>query len=115
MNNEKWGDLKIKIEDNFKDLVILKENEERKDDVGNTIKTDIETLEFTSPLGKIRIVRTSRPKIIEKKSHYHKGAGAAKIEYVLSEDEMHHEINIFKINDTGEWELLELPAEKFSF
>jgi hypothetical protein len=115
MNDEKWGDLKIKLEDNFGDLTVTKENLERQDDIGNTIKSTEETLEFTSPLGKLRVVRTSRPKIVDKISHYHKGAGAAKVEYVLSEDEMHHEIRVFKKGSNEEWEPLELPAENLSF
>lgn len=115
MNDDKWGDLKIKIADKFSDLKEVTDSEEREDDVGNKIKSKIETLEFLSPLGELRIIRTSRPKIIDKKSHYHKGAGAAKVEYVLSEDEKHHEIKVMVKEDTGAWKELELPAEKISF
>ena len=100
MNDEKWGDLKIKLNDKFKDVKESKETEDREDDVGHNITSTIETLEFTSPLGELKIVRTSRPKIIDKKSHYHKGAGVAKVEYILSEDEMHHEMKVYKKEDT---------------
>lgn len=115
MNDEKWGDLKIKIKDNFNDVKENIETESREDDVGKKINSTIETLEFTSPLGKLKIIRTTRPKIIDKKSHFHKGAGAANVEYILSEDEMHHSIEIYKKNETNDWELMELPAEKLSF
>jgi hypothetical protein len=115
MNDEKWGDLKIKLNETFSDVKETKDKEAREDDVGHKIESTIETLEFTSPMGELKVVRTSRPKILDKKSHFHKGAGAAKVEYILSEDEMHHEIKIFKKDDTGEWQLMELPAEKLSF
>lgn len=115
MNDEKWGDLKIKLSDNFKDVKGSIETESREDDVGHEIKSKIETLEFTSPMGELRVVRTSRPKIVDKKTHFHKGAGAAKVEYVLSEGEMHHQIEVFKKDDMGEWVEMELPAEKLSF
>lgn len=115
MNDEKWGELKTKLEDNFGEIKRTTGEESREDDVGNEIKSKTETLEFNSPMGEIRIKRTSRPKIIDKKSHYHKGAGAAKVEYVLSEEETHHQIDIFKKDDTGEWAPMDLPAEKISF
>lgn len=115
MNDEKWYDLKTKIQDKFKDHVESVDYEEKEDGIGNIIKTKIETLEFMSPLGEMQIIRKSRPKILDKKSHYHKGAGAAKVEYILSKEEMHHQIEIFKKDDTGEWVALELPPEKISF
>ncbi|MDD3480848.1 MAG: hypothetical protein PHW75_01295 [Patescibacteria group bacterium] len=117
MNDEKWHDLKERAKEKFSDLEVTEEIETREDDTGKKITTKIEKLQFTSPLGELRVERATRPKILDKKTHYHHGAGGqqADIEYVLSEDEEVHKITIFKKNETGEWEEMDLPAERISF
>jgi len=63
----------------------------------------------------MKIIRKSRPKIIDKKSHYHKATGAAKIEYITSKEEFHYQLEIFKKDDTGDWVLIDLPPQKNIF
>lgn len=116
MDNERWWELKDRMNEKFKDVKEAHEEEVSEDDVGHKIVSKIETLEFTSPLGKIKIVRTTRPKIIDKKAHYHKGSGGAKVEYVLSTDEMTHKMDIYKKDDvTGEWRILDIPSDNLRF
>lgn len=115
MNDEKWGDLKIKLNDKFNDVTSDIRTEDREDDVGNVITSTIETLVFTSPLGKLKLERTTRPKIIDRKTHYHKGAGVGKVEYITSDDETTSHIDVYKKDAAGEWEIMELPAESISF
>ncbi len=102
MNDEKWGDLLNKLNDKFNDVKRDVRKEDREDDVGHVITSTVETVEFTSPMGKIIIKRTTRPKIIDKKTHYNKYAGAGKIEYITSEEETTSLMEIFKKSETGD-------------
>jgi hypothetical protein len=115
MSDEKWIDLKQKIKEKFGDFESHVEDTSREDDIGNKIPETTETVEFNSPLGELRLVRVSHPKIVDKKAHYHKGSGGAKVEFILSPDEMTHKLTIYKRDDMGEWRPLEVPAENLSF
>ena len=58
------------------------------DDVGNEIKGEKESLVFNGPAGKMMVIHTKRPVIIDKKQHYHKTqAGKALTEYIASDTE----------------------------
>lgn len=115
MNDEKWSELKGTIKEKASDFIEKVEDASSEDDMGNKIPAKKEILEFRVDLGNIKIERVTRPVILEKKAHYHKGSGGAKVEYVLSEDEFTHKLEIFKENEIGEWEKLDLPTERLSF
>lgn len=116
MNDERWQDLKYKIETKFGGFDDSTEELFIEDDLGHKIPQKIETLEFKSDLGRLRIERVSHPKILDRKAHYHKGAGGADVEYVTSEDEFTYKINVYKQDEvTGAWQTLDLPAERLSF
>lgn len=115
MNDERWFELKEKLKEKFSDIKESAENTSHEDDVGNKIPEKKESLEFKSPLGELRIERVTHPKIIDKKAHYHKGSGGAKVEYVLSNEEVTHKMTIYKKDDFGEWRPLEIPTENFGF
>ena len=115
MNDERWGDLKEKLRNRFGQLKEDRHTEEHEDDVGHVSTTVFEALEFDSELGHLKIERVSRPKILDTKAHYHKGAGAAKVEYVVSDTEMSYKINVYKKDDAGGWQPLDLPTERLSF
>lgn len=116
MTDDKWIDLKIKLKDKFGDVKETTTNETGEDDRGQQIPAKIETLEFKSPLGSLRITRTTRPKIIDKKTYYHKGAGGAQVEYVLSDDEYTHKLEVFKLDEaSGEYKALSVPDDSLSF
>ena len=115
MNDEKWTDLKERLKNQFGDVKVTTEDTSREDDVGNIIPEKTEMLEFESPLGLLKIVRVSHPKILDKKSHYHKGSGGAKIEYILSDSEMTHKTNFLRRDDYGEWRPLEIDTDKLVF
>lgn len=115
MNDEKWYDLKEKVKEKFSDYQQSVLDTSREDDTGSQIPETTERLEFTSPLGEMRLERITHPKIIDKKAHYHKGSGGAKVEFILSPDEVTHKLNIYKKDETGEWRPLEVPAENLNF
>lgn len=116
MNDERWQELKDKIEQRFGNFETKITDDFLEDDLGHKIPQKNERLIFSSPLGKIMIERVSHPKIIDRISHYHKGAGGSDIEYKVSEDEATHKISVYKNDEvTGEWEVFDLPPEKISF
>ncbi len=115
MNDERWGDLLDNLEERFGEIGKTSEHRAHEDDVGNKTDELVERVEFNSPLGHLRIERVSRPKVLDRKAHYHKGAGVAKVEYVTSETEKSHKLNVYKKDEAGEWQPLDLPAERLSF
>ena len=116
MNDEKWSDLKEKIENRFGGFDDYVEEVFIEDDLGHRIPQKIESLEFKSDLGYLKIERTSHPKIVDRKAHYHKGAGGADVEYVTSEDEFTYKITVYKKDEvTGQWQTLDLPTERLNF
>jgi len=115
MNDERWGELKEKLSSRFGEITENRHEEEHEDDVGHTATTRFETIEFDSELGHLKIERVTRPKIIDKVAHYHKGAGVAKVEYIVSDTEKSYKLNVYKKDEAGNWQPLDLPAERLSF
>lgn len=118
MNDEKWGNLKETLVEKFPDLKETKEDASSEDDLGNKIEGVKEILEFMSPdLGELRIERLTRPRIIDKKSHYSRTAmGKAQVEYVLDPEEKTHKITVYKKDEfSNDWQPMELPTERLSF
>lgn len=115
MNDEKWLDFKATIKEKALEYKEYQEDVSTEDDLGQRVPTKKEVLEFEVPIGEIKIERTTRPIILDKKSHYHKGAGGATVEYVLSENEFTHKIEVFKKDIVGNWEALDIPTERLSF
>lgn len=89
MTQEKWENLKIMIKDKFglrEERTEETELGERED--GTKIKEEKETIEFESPMGRIRLEKIAKPKIINKRTLYSKRIGGKiKVEYIYSEDE----------------------------
>lgn len=106
---EKWKQTVGHIKDNFE---VLDEGEEHHDDEGGV---DIEFIEFSGPLGKMRLEHISRPVVLDKKTSYSRRIGSeTNVEYVYSETERSYKLDVYKLNEnTGEWEEVE-AANLFS-
>jgi len=118
MNDEKWGNLKDTLAEKFSDLSEKIEDATTEDDLGHKIEGKKEILEFTSPdLGELRIERLTRPRILDKKSHYNRTTmGKAQVEYVLDPEEKTYKITVYKKDEFSEgWQPMELPTERLSF
>jgi hypothetical protein len=82
MNDEKWQYIKGMAKDNFK---VEEEGEEPIEDIP---RSKIEWLIFQGPIGRVKMERTTRPVVLDKKTIYSKRMGdTAAVEYVYSEDE----------------------------
>jgi len=101
MNNEKWGDLKFRLEEKFPNLEIKKE--ERETSMGMTeFVEQVESLEFPGPEGRMKIERISRPRVEDVKEHYHRRKSDAQAEYILSDEEMTHKMTIYRWNEPAQ-------------
>lgn len=113
MTDEKWLDLLENLSQKYK---LEKENEEiiTKDDLGNEMINQIERVIFESPVGKIKLERTTRPMILDKKVHYSHTAGTkGLVEYILSPDEKTHKLQAYRKVD-GDWDEIKTSSEGFS-
>lgn len=108
MNKEKWKDILGKIKDNFE---IIDHNKEHIDDEGGV---EIEFVVFNGPLGKMRLEFIEKPVILDKKTTYSRRIGSdTKVDYVYSEDEKSHILNIYKWDDNNQ-DWIEIEANNFN-
>lgn len=117
MNDEKWEDLIYKIEQKFGVEERGKEEDILEDDLGNVVQGEKEIIIFTNDLGKIKLERIKRPLIVDKKMHYHKGAGGtASVEFIVSDTEFTKTIKAYVFDESiDDWKQLDLPQENFKF
>lgn len=102
MTDEKWGEILDKILANFKVL----ERTQDKIDVAET-----ETVIFVSPVGKVKLVRTVRPAVMDKKivGAHRRGKSKAQYEYVYSDTDKVSRLEAYK-EVGGEWEEIDPDA-----
>ena len=96
MTDERWQEVISQIKDNFK---VLAERQEdlAKEPGGGTV----EVIEFIGPLGKMKLERTTQPKILDKKTIGSRRIGSdTKVEYIYSDTELVHRFKAFKWNET---------------
>ncbi len=99
MLQEKWETILANIKNNFK---VEEYDKVEYDEFGGTI---IEYVVFESNLGKIKLEFTSKPVVINKKTHYSKRAGSdVLVDYVYSKTDRTNHMNAYKLNDIeDEW------------
>lgn len=108
MTDEKWEQLVENIRDKF---TVIESRTEEIPEEHYTQTNDI--LVFDGDLGRIRLVRETKPALLEKKQHYsHRAGDTARTEYVFSDTELAHKLRVYKENDYGEWD--EISSESFS-
>jgi hypothetical protein len=117
MQDEKWENLLDNLEIKFGKLERKRSKSTSEDDVGHEITAIDEWVEFDSPIGKMKLVRTTRPMIIDKKFHYtHTGGSKGKVEYVLSDTEKSHKVTLYRWNDIkNDWLEVEQPKGELKF
>lgn len=117
MSDEKWEDTVTQIDEKFgiDEKTNIPDNLE--DDFSNVFEGGKETIIFKGLLGKMKIERITHPLILNKKMHYHKGAGGtAKVEYEVSKTEKSHKLNPYLWDDiTNDWKELDLPEGTMTF
>jgi hypothetical protein len=103
MDDERWHDLVDRIELKLK--VLEKTTETAEDGV-----TQIESVAFQGPEGKMKLQRSSKPLVVDKKVQYSKRIGSHRtVEYVYSPTEKVHRVRLFKWSDAdNDWEEVRL-------
>jgi hypothetical protein len=113
VQDEKWEALKeelhrkFKVEDeHFEDLIMDTAD-------GPIVQGKAEVIIFPTPIGRVKLVRESRPVVLDKKMFYsHQQGKAARTEYVLSDSEFSYKIKAYKWDDyNDEWK--EIDAASF--
>jgi len=105
MNDEKWQDIIGRVKDDFE--VIEHETKELEEGPGS-----VELIVFDGPIGKMKLTRTSRPLILDKKAIGSRRIGSqTTVEYVYSDTEKTHTFKAYKWeDDQGDW--VEMEAGK---
>ncbi len=106
MHDDKWKDTVAMVKSKF---TVLSEGREDIADIPNAF---VEFIEFNTPQGKMRLERTTKPAVLDKKTMYSKTGGrASQIQYTYSQDEIVHRLEAFRWNDTKEeWEEMRAPV-----
>lgn len=97
MTQERWEEIKEKIESKFK---IIEKNVETLENKGTK-----EIIEFEGPLGKIKLEFVNQPKVLDKKTQYsNRIGGQINVEYIYSDSEMNSYLKVYRQDEIGEWE-----------
>ncbi len=124
MENDKWEGLKEELRRKFKVLEEKTEDLMVETSEGLVIAGLAEVLIFSAkggsasggelPFSKMKLVRESRPAVLDKKFIYsHRAGQAARTEYQFSDTEFSHKIKAYKWDDDeDEWK--EMDAANFA-
>lgn len=114
MDQDKWEALKeelnrkFKIEDEHSEDLIMETGD------GPVVTGKIEVLIMTTPVGKIKMARETKPVVLDKKVIYsHRAGQAARTEYTFSDTEFSHKLRVYTwSDDLDDW--FEVDASKFA-
>lgn len=113
MDNDRWEQLKEEIKRKFKLEQELAEDLMVETNNGLVKQGTAEVLIFTTPMGRIKLVRESRPVVLDKKFIYsHRAGQAARTEYEFSDTEFSYKLKAYQWDDDNdEWK--EIDAGSF--
>jgi len=113
MNDDRWQQLISMVQQKFPPAQMSEEEIEiGQDKHNNPVKGKIERLEFTGPLGKMKLERTTKPRVLDKQTQYSNRAGSdVRVDYVYSPDEVVQFMNAYKWDDNDDdWVEMEAGA-----
>lgn len=101
MNSSKWENLIFLAEEKFGiDKKYKEEFEVAELSTGEKIMGQRQIVEFQGPLGRIRLEKNSRPKIIDKKVlHTKRIGGRVVVDFVYSEEEKVENLKIYRFKN----------------
>ena len=105
MNPSKWENLIFLAEEKFGIDKKYKEDFEVAElSTGEKIMGQRQMVEFQSPLGRIKLEKNSRPKVIDKKVlHTKRIGGRVAVDFVYSEEEKVENLKIYRLNEDKQW------------
>ena len=105
MTDERWQEVVEMVQKNFSNVELTTEELIVNTPDGPQVQGTEDILEFDNPMGRFRLVRQSKPAIVDKKMHYsHRQGDTARTEYVLSDTELSHKLIVYKENYNGDWD-----------
>lgn len=107
MTEEKWLNLLSMIEESFGSAYRQKAELSEEDGPGTE-----ETVEFTGPMGKMKLVRLVRPLLLDKKTIYSRRAGSeTKVDYVYSDEETVTSLKAYRFDEaSGDWQEIDVNS-----
>jgi len=108
MKPEKWENLIGDIKDKFE---VEEHDKKHLDEQGGT---DIESIIFKGPLGRMKLEFITKPVVLDKKTSYSQRIGSqVDIQYIYSEDEKTNRLVAYKWDEIqNEW--VEIDADSFN-
>ena len=105
MNPSKWENLIFLAEEKFGIDEKYKEDFEVAElSTGEKIMGQRQIVEFQSPLGRIKLEKNSRPKVIDKKVlHTKRIGGRVAVDFVYSDEERIENLKIYRLNEDKQW------------
>lgn len=102
MQDEKWQEIIGRVKDDFE--LIEDGSKELEEGPGQ-----VEYIIFNGPLGKVKLERTSKPLVVDKKAIGSKRIGSqTRVEYIFSETEKVHTFRAYRWDDSqGSWVAME--------
>lgn len=112
MTDEKWQDIIGQIKDSFG--VIDQRVEDLGEDAGSGT---VEIVEFKGPLGLMKLERTTRPLILDKKGLGSKRIGSTtEVKYIYSETEKVHKFTAYRYDDNDQvWVEMKMERDNMIF
>lgn len=97
MYDDKWFDVLDKIKEDF-ELI-----EQKTETIENIPNSKVETVIFVSPAGKMKLVRTTRPRVLDKKTVYSNRAGSSmNVNYIYAENEFTYQLEVYKWDEISD-------------
>jgi len=105
MNDQRWEEVLRRLDKTFGNL----EFDEIEDEETHAVT---ESVVWTSPQGKLRLARTTKPLVVDKKMHYsNRAGGESHVEYIYSKTETTSRVRLFKWSDAlNDWEEIDATA-----
>lgn len=99
MNDQRWEEVLRRLDKLFGDL----EFDETEDEESHAVT---ESVAWESPQGRMRLTRTTRPLVVDKKMHYsNRVGGGTHVEYVYSKTETSSRVRLFRwVSARNDWE-----------
>ena len=99
MNDQRWEEVLRRLDKLFGDL----EFDEIEDEETQAVT---ETVVWTGPQGKMKLARTTRPLVVDKKTHFsNRVGGGTHVEYIYSKTESTSRVRLYRWKEAvSDWE-----------
>ena len=105
MNDQRWEEVLRKLDRQFGNL----EFDEVEDEETHAV---VESVIWTSPMGRMKLARTTRPLVVDKKLHFsNRAGGGSHVEYVYSDTESTSRIRLYLWSEPrNDWDEVDASA-----